>query len=254
MFQAVWSFATAKDGSSTFGLRRAMEISSYQTAWAMLHRLRSVRVRPGRELLTGTVEVDETYIGGEEPGLAGGRAKGKKALVVVAVEVKDPKGFGRCRMRIITDALAATVRTFIVDTVALDATVVTDGWSGYLGIDKTGYVHDRRSQRAAKARGTPSTLPDTWTSSASGSTVAAPPAAAWCFCASCSSRSATTPSAPASSSSAPGRPRSRRGRPAQPGTRPASTALTLTALGEALTSTSPVRWRALNVLCRLLRP
>ncbi len=152
-FQAVWSFATAKDGISALGLQRAVEIGSYQTAWAMLHRLRSVLVRPGRELLSGTVEVDETYIGGEEPGLSGGRAKGKKALVVVAVEVKDPKGFGRCRMRIIPDASGPTLRTFIVDTVASGSTVVTDGWSGYLGIDKTGYVHDRRSQRAAKALG-----------------------------------------------------------------------------------------------------
>lgn len=152
-FQAVWSFATAKDGISALGLQRAVQIGSYQTAWAMLHRLRTVLVRPGRELLSGTVEVDETYIGGEEPGLAGGRAKGKKALVVVAVEVKDPKGFGRCRMRIIPDASAPTLRTFIVDTVASGSTVVTDGWNGYLGIDKTGYVHDRRSQRAAKALG-----------------------------------------------------------------------------------------------------
>jgi hypothetical protein len=46
----------------------------------MLHRLRSVLVRPGRDRLTGTAEVDETYIGGAEPGLRGGRAKGKKAL------------------------------------------------------------------------------------------------------------------------------------------------------------------------------
>lgn len=52
-------------------------------------------------MLSGQVEVDETYIGGEEPGLRGGRAKGKKALVAIAVEVKSPKGFGRCRMRII---------------------------------------------------------------------------------------------------------------------------------------------------------
>ena len=73
-----------------------MEIGSYQTAWAMLHRLRSVLVRPGRELLTGRVEVDETFIGGEEPGLRGGRQKGKKSLVAEAVEVREPKGFGRC--------------------------------------------------------------------------------------------------------------------------------------------------------------
>ena len=152
-FQAVWSFTTAKDGISALGLQRTLQIGSYQTAWAMLHRLRSVLVRPGREPLSGTVEVDETYIGGEEPGLAGGRAKGKKALVAIAVEVTEPKGFGRCRMHIIPEASAATLHGFVTDNVAAGATVITDGWTGYLGIDKLGYRHDRRSQRAAKARG-----------------------------------------------------------------------------------------------------
>jgi hypothetical protein len=67
------SAASQKDGLSALSLQRALEIGSYPTAWAMLHRLRSVLVRPGRGRLTGTVEVDETYIGGEEPGLRGGR-------------------------------------------------------------------------------------------------------------------------------------------------------------------------------------
>lgn len=81
-------FASQKDGLSALSLQRALEIGSYPTAWAMLHRLRSVLVRPGRDLLTGTVEVDETYIGGEEPRLRSGRAKGKKALVDIAVETQ----------------------------------------------------------------------------------------------------------------------------------------------------------------------
>jgi len=103
-FTACWLFATAKDGIWALNLQRTMEIGSYQTAWAMLHRLRQVLVRLGRELLTGVVQVDETFVGGEEPGLAGGRARGKKVLVGVAVEVKSPKGFGRCRMAILPDA------------------------------------------------------------------------------------------------------------------------------------------------------
>ena len=45
------------------------------------------------------------------------------------------------------------LHTFITDNVAPGSTVITDGWSGYLGIDKVGYTHDRRSQRAAKALG-----------------------------------------------------------------------------------------------------
>ena len=77
-FTACWLFATGKDGISALSLKRTLEIGSYQTAWAMLHRLRSVLVRPGRDRLTGVVEVDETYIGGEEPGLAGGRGQGQE--------------------------------------------------------------------------------------------------------------------------------------------------------------------------------
>jgi hypothetical protein len=90
-FTACWQFATQKDGISALSLQRSLEIGSYQTASAMPHRVRSVLVRPGRERLHGTVEVDETYIGGDEPGLIGGRAKGKKALVGVAVERIDPE-------------------------------------------------------------------------------------------------------------------------------------------------------------------
>lgn len=93
-------FATQKDGVSAQSLQRSLEIGSYQTAWAMLHRFRSVLIRPGRERLSGIVEIDEAFIGGEEPGLRGGRARGKKSLVAVAVELQEPKGYGRCRMTI----------------------------------------------------------------------------------------------------------------------------------------------------------
>jgi hypothetical protein len=50
-------FATARDGISALSLQQALEIGSYQTAWAMLGRLRSVLVRPGRDLLAGRVEI-----------------------------------------------------------------------------------------------------------------------------------------------------------------------------------------------------
>ncbi len=152
-FMACWLFATQKDGVSAQSLQRTLEIGSYQTAWAMLHRLRSVLVRPGRERLAGRVEVDETFIGGEEPGLRGGRQKGKKTLVGVAVEVHEPKGFGRCRIAILPDASAASLHPFVTDHIEPKATVVTDGWQGYSGIEDLGYVRERHSQRAARLRG-----------------------------------------------------------------------------------------------------
>ena len=139
---ACWLFASQKDGISALALKRALEIGSNQTAWAMLHRLRSVVVRPGRERLKSDVEVDETYIGGEEPGLRGGRQKGKKVMVGVAVEREEPKAFGRCRMVPIPDASAETLRSFLVDNVEPGAKVITDGWGSYPGATKDLYIHE----------------------------------------------------------------------------------------------------------------
>lgn len=142
-FTACWLFATQKDGVSALSIQRALDIGSYQTAWAMLDRLRSVLVRPGRERLQGTVEVDETYIGGDEPGLSGGRAKGKKVLVGIAVERAGARGLGRCRMAVLADASSDSLRALLVDHVEEGATVVTDGWQPYRPATRDLYVHDR---------------------------------------------------------------------------------------------------------------
>src|SRR5439155_16399086 len=152
-FTACWLFATQKDGISAQSLQRSLEIGSCPTAWAMLHRLRSVLVRPGRDRLAGTVQVDETFIGGDEPGLRGGRAPGKKVLTGIAVEVREPKGIGRCRMAVLTGGSSASLHPFVAGHVRPGATVITDAWMGYHGLAGLGYVHQRRSQRAARARG-----------------------------------------------------------------------------------------------------
>ena len=152
-FTACWLFAPQKDGVSAQSLQRALDIGSCQTAWAMLGRLRSVLVRPGRDLLADAVEVDETFIGGEEPGPRGGRARGKKSLVGIAVEIREPKGIGRCRMAILPDTPTAALRPFITGHIEPGARVITDAWQGYHGLDSLGYTHEQRSQRAARTRG-----------------------------------------------------------------------------------------------------
>lgn len=140
-----------------WGLRDALEADAgdrfLPDRVGMLHRIRSVLIRPGRDRLSGIVEVDETYIGGEESGLRGGRAKGKKVLTGIAVEVREPKGLGRCRIATLADGSAASLHPFVTDNVELGTTVVTDGWQGYSSLQKLGYIHDRRSQRAVRARG-----------------------------------------------------------------------------------------------------
>lgn len=150
-FHACWMFATQKDGISALALQRNLGLGSYQTAWAMLHRLRSVLVRPGRELLSGTVEVDETLIGGSAPGDQGGRTPEEKALVAVAVERIDPKGFGRCRMAVIEDASTASLRTFLEGNVGPGSTVITDGWQPYRGATADRYTHQRHVAPGALA-------------------------------------------------------------------------------------------------------
>ncbi len=74
----------------------------------MLYRYRTAMVRPGRDRLRGTVELDETFLGGPEPGRRGRGALGK-TMVQIAVE-QDGRGLGRCRMQVIGDATTATLR------------------------------------------------------------------------------------------------------------------------------------------------
>jgi ISXO2-like transposase domain len=135
-FHACWLFATAKDGISAQHLQRTLEIGSYHTALAMLHRLRSALVPPGRDRLAGAVEVEETFIGGEEQGLRGGRQRGKKVLTGIAVEVREPKGIGRCRMAVLADASASARGPFVSENVEPGTRVITDGWNGYNGLER----------------------------------------------------------------------------------------------------------------------
>ncbi len=104
-----------KNGVSALGLQRVLGLHSYETAWTWLHKLRRAMVRPGRDLLTGRVEVDECYIGGLEEGLPG-RLNLDKALIVVAAQ-EDGPGIGRIRMRQIVDASAQSLVPFVQDSV-----------------------------------------------------------------------------------------------------------------------------------------
>lgn len=99
-------------------------------------------VRAERELLSGEVEVDETFVGGVNRGGKPGRGT-SKSIVVIAVEVKQPKGFGRIRMRQIPDASESSLRPFICDAVAPGSTVLTDGWKGYNSLSRHGYTHKK---------------------------------------------------------------------------------------------------------------
>lgn len=138
-FRAIWWMTSLKTGTSALGLQRVLGLGSYRTAWTLLHKLRRAMVRPGRDRLSGQVEVDETYFGAKEEGVHG-RETEKKALVVVAAQ-EDGKRIGRIRMRRIQDASASSLEPFVEKSIEPGSVVHTDGWEGYSGLEKKGYQH-----------------------------------------------------------------------------------------------------------------
>lgn len=129
-FSAAWHLTSGKGGISATELQREMQLGSYQTAWAMLHRYRSVMVRPGRDRLTGDVEVDEAFLGGPEPGITGRGALGK-VLFAAAVELNSPRGLGRVRLGVIQDAGADSLQQFLLANVQPGSRIISDGWVSY---------------------------------------------------------------------------------------------------------------------------
>ena len=101
-------------------------------------------VRPGRERLSGRVEV----LGGAEEGLRG-RQTQKKALVAIAAE-EDGAGIGRIRMKRIRGASKQQLHGFIQEAVEPDSTIHTDGWEGYVGLEALGYRHEYGPVRARR--------------------------------------------------------------------------------------------------------
>lgn len=139
-FRAIWWVTSQKNGASALGVQRVLGLGSYQTAWTWLHKLRRAMVRPGRDRLSGRVEVDEAYIGGPEEGKEG-RSAVQKALIVVAAQ-EDGRRIGRIRMRRIPDASGPSLLGFIGDVIEPGSIVHTDGWETYKGLAAKGYRHE----------------------------------------------------------------------------------------------------------------
>ena len=135
----MWLMMAQKTGLSAQNLCDTYGFGSYQTAWGWLQKLRSVMIRAGRERLSGRVEVDETYVGGQKAGTRGRGAEGK-TLVLVAVE-GDQKKLGRVRFRCIQTVDHATVAAFVHDYIEPGAKVITDGLNAYDGLAAAGFDH-----------------------------------------------------------------------------------------------------------------
>ena len=138
-FRAIWWMIAQKNGVSAIGLQRILGIGSYRTAWTWLHKLRLLTVNPGREVLSGVVEIDETFVGGKAKGKRG-RGAENKSIVVIAVEILEI-GTGRVRLGIVPKATERHLLKWIKMNVQQESLIVTDGWKSYNNLKQNGYKH-----------------------------------------------------------------------------------------------------------------
>jgi len=103
-------------------------------------------LRSGRDRLSGGIEVDETYIGGEKPGKRGRGAEGK-ALVVIAAQVENTR-IGRIRLKLVPDASGQSLEGAVQQMVQEGSVIRTDGWKGYNNLEDLGYEHEIVYQEA----------------------------------------------------------------------------------------------------------
>ena len=146
-FRAIWQVASQKNGVSALSLQRVLGLGNYKTAWSLLHKLRRAMVRPGRERLSGVIEVDEAYWGAKESGVRG-RQTVHKALIIVAAQA-DGTGIERIRLKHIANTERATLHSFIGQAIEQGSTVVTDGLQAYREME--GYIHNRQVKKRQPA-------------------------------------------------------------------------------------------------------
>jgi hypothetical protein len=153
-FWTAYLVTTHTPGFSAWQLQRQLGLGRYETAWTMLQKLRRAMIRPERDRIAGTVEVDESYVGGVEEGRGGGRKRdSSKSIVVAAVEVRG-RGTGRIRLGVVPDVSGLSLVGFVEASVAPGSTVRTDGWQGYAPLKQHGYDHRPTTQGAPKEAAT----------------------------------------------------------------------------------------------------
>ena len=139
LFRMLWYIIVQKKGISALSVQRVLGFKRYDTVWTWLHKFRSIMILPKRAKLKGRVEVDETFIGGIKKGKRGRGAEGK-TIVIVVIELVNGH-MGRVRMDIIEHADRKCINEFIKNNIEENSTIITDGWKGYVDVQKMKYTH-----------------------------------------------------------------------------------------------------------------
>jgi len=160
-FMAILLTVESKKGISANQIRRVLGLGSYRTAWYLCHRIRAAMTESQPKKLSGTVEVDETFVGGKGRGQSTGRGTLNKTLVAGIVQ----RG-GDVRMSVIKRADKKTLKAFI-DQFADDKTkeIMTDEWLGYrsLGDHNTKhYTINHAKKQYVRGRVHTNTIENVW--------------------------------------------------------------------------------------------
>src|SRR5436190_6977204 len=145
-FAAAWYATGTKHGVSALSLQRVLGLGSYETTWALLHKLRRARSGPAATGLSARSRSTKPT-SAASPGKHG-RGAEKKTPVLIAVE-KRGAGMGRVRFAAISDTSADSLLPAIEELIELGSVVATDGHAGYNGVVGAGYMHDRHSLYAS---------------------------------------------------------------------------------------------------------
>jgi hypothetical protein len=144
-FYIVYYVSTSKKGIASTELSRKLELRQ-KTCWFFKQKVMKAMESSQQFFMTKKVDVDETYIGGQDD-TALGRNEGSKKIVVVAIE-KNKRGVSRMYGRVIETASKENLSAFMKDYIAPDAQVRTDKWAGYRGLEK--YFKNLKQERSEK--------------------------------------------------------------------------------------------------------
>src|SRR5215216_4449355 len=150
-FAAIYHLTQAKNGISSIELGRRLGVKQ-QTAWLMKHKL--MRAMASREAakpkLSGRVEIDDAYLGGERPGGKRGRGAAGKTPVIAAVETTPERKPRRMRLTVVKGFRKREVEKLAKRDLAAGGTVVSDGLSCWPAVEAAGCAHFPMATGAGK--------------------------------------------------------------------------------------------------------